>query len=138
MCLPLLLLTQGWAGTGRASLKKPHEGAFGWLRQVSVGLVILAQAMSSWFVRSSPILGSVLTAQCLLGMLSPPRTEGPLLQGRALVDPRPVHVPGTQWCRISAGEGGEPGKEQGAAGVGGVLCIRKETPCGHPRPVSLT
>ena len=38
--------------------------------QLSIRLLTSAQVMISWFVSSSPILGSVLTVQNLLGILS--------------------------------------------------------------------
>ena len=41
----------------------------GWLSLLSVWLLISAQVMISWFVGSSPVLGSVLTAQ-ILSLLS--------------------------------------------------------------------
>ena len=47
------------------------HGARGWLNQLSVQFLISAQVMISWFVSSSPALGSVLTAWSLLGILSP-------------------------------------------------------------------
>ena len=40
------------------------------LSQLSVQLLILAQVIISWFVSSSPTLGSTLTAQNLLGSRS--------------------------------------------------------------------
>ena len=44
----------------------------GWLSLLSFCLLILAQVMISWFMGSSSALGSVLTAQSLLGILSLP------------------------------------------------------------------
>ena len=45
-------------------------GTSGWLSQLSVRLLILAQVMISRFVSSSHVLGLVLTVQSLLGILS--------------------------------------------------------------------
>ena len=45
-------------------------GAPGWLSQLSVQLLILAQVTISWFVSSSPTLASALTVQSPLGILS--------------------------------------------------------------------
>ena len=42
----------------------------GWLSQLSLRLLIFTQVMISWFVRSNPMSGSVLTAKNLLGILS--------------------------------------------------------------------
>ena len=51
------------------------DGAPGWLSWLSTQLLILAQVMISHFVRLSPTLGSVLTAQNLLSLaLCPSRT----------------------------------------------------------------
>ena len=47
--------------------KKWSRGAW-WLGRLSVQLLILAQVMISWFMRSSPALGSALPARSLLGM----------------------------------------------------------------------
>ena len=49
---------------------KSYFGAPGWLSQLSVRLLILAQVMISQFLSSSPTLGSMLTVQSLLGILS--------------------------------------------------------------------
>ena len=38
-------------------------GAPGWPRQLSIRLLILAQVMMSWVVRSSPVLGSTLRVE---------------------------------------------------------------------------
>ena len=46
-------------------------GAPGWLSQLSIRFLILAPVLISHFVGSSRVLGSVLTAQILLGILSP-------------------------------------------------------------------
>ena len=48
----------------------------GWLSWLSM---ISAQVMISWFMGSSPALGSVLTVQSLLGVLSLPLSAPPLL-----------------------------------------------------------
>ena len=45
-------------------------GAPGWLSWLSVQLLISAQVMISWFLRSSPMLSFVLTAWSLFGILS--------------------------------------------------------------------
>ena len=50
---------------------KTGKGAPGWLSRLSVGLLVWAQVVISWFVSSSPPLGSVLTVRSLLGILSP-------------------------------------------------------------------
>ena len=50
---------------------KGYFGAPGGLSQLSIQLLILAQVMISRFMNSSPVLGSVLTVQSLLGILSP-------------------------------------------------------------------
>ena len=47
-----------------------QKEAPGWLSRLSLWLLILTQVMISWFVSSSPVLGSVLTVQILLGILS--------------------------------------------------------------------
>ena len=47
-------------------------GALGWLSQLNIWLLTLAQVMISWFMSSSPTSGSSLTAQSLLGILSLP------------------------------------------------------------------
>ena len=44
----------------------------GWLSQFSIWLLILVQVMISWFLRSSPKSGSMLTAWSLLRILSLP------------------------------------------------------------------
>ena len=58
----------------KQTLKKKERvvnpGAPGWLSQLSIELLVLAQVMISWFMRSSPTLGSVLTLQSLLGIPS--------------------------------------------------------------------
>ena len=45
-------------------------GCLGDSSQLSAALLISARVMISWFVRSSPTTGSVLTVQSLLGILS--------------------------------------------------------------------
>ena len=59
-------------GLGKLGLIAVHDGAPGWLSQLSVGLLVLAQVMISWFVGLRPASSSVLTAQSLLGILSLP------------------------------------------------------------------
>ena len=59
------------------------HGAPGWLIQLSVQLLILAQVMISWFTGSSPALGFALIVWSLLGILSPP-LSAPTLLTRAL------------------------------------------------------
>ena len=54
-------------------------GAPGWLSQLSFQLLVLAQIMISQFVGASPMLGSVLTAWTLLGILSPSPSAPPPL-----------------------------------------------------------
>ena len=46
------------------------RGAPGWLSGLSIRLLISAQVGISWFVSSSPTLGSVLTVGSLLGIPS--------------------------------------------------------------------
>ena len=53
-------------------------GCLGDSSQLSAALLISARVMISWFVRSSPTTGSVLTVQSLLGILSP-SISAPLL-----------------------------------------------------------
>ena len=50
--------------------KNVHFGAPGWLSWLSFQFLILAQVTISWFVSLSPMSGSVLTAQSLVGFLS--------------------------------------------------------------------
>ena len=52
------------------ALKKEKSGAPGWLSGLSVELLASAQVVISWFVSSSPALGSALAVQNLLGILS--------------------------------------------------------------------
>ena len=47
-------------------------GVPGWLSLLSIGLLIWAQVMISWFSSLSPTSGSMLTAHSLLGILSLP------------------------------------------------------------------
>ena len=47
-------------------------GTPGWLSWLSIRLLISAQVMISWLLRSSPVWGSALTLQSLLGILSLP------------------------------------------------------------------
>ena len=54
-------------------------GVPGWLCRLSTRLLIWAQVMISELVGSSPTSGSVLTAQRLLGILSPFLSDPPLL-----------------------------------------------------------
>ena len=49
-----------------------ERGVPGWLSQLSIWLLISAQAMISWFMSSNPASGSVLTVRSLLGILSLP------------------------------------------------------------------
>ena len=61
----------GHNSTIAASIKKRGSvGAPGWLSQLSVQLLVSTQVMISWFVSSNPALGSALTVQSLLGILS--------------------------------------------------------------------
>ena len=54
-------------------------GAPGLLSRLSVSILILAQAVISWFVRLSTLLGSAWAMQSLLGILSFPISAPPLL-----------------------------------------------------------
>ena len=55
-------------------------GAPEWLSWLSARLLVSVQVMISWFMSSSPALGSVLTAWSLLGFLSlPPSLSAPPL-----------------------------------------------------------
>ena len=63
-------------------IRKKKTGVPGWLSQLSVRLLILAQVMISRFVGWSPVSVSVLTAQSLLGSLS---------LSLSLWAPRPAH-----------------------------------------------
>ena len=69
-----LSLPQGWICSGRwvsaGEQTRMVRGAPGWLRRLSVQLLILAQVMISRFVRSSPRSGSVLPGQSVLRVLS--------------------------------------------------------------------
>ena len=53
-----------------SAIKKKTVGTPGWLSRLSVRLLVFAQVMASQFVSLSPALGSILTAQSLLGILS--------------------------------------------------------------------
>ena len=53
-------------------------GAPGWLSWLSIRLLVSAQVMISWFMRSSPTSGSALTAWNLPGILSLPHFLTPL------------------------------------------------------------
>ena len=57
--------------------KEEEKGAAGWLSQLGVQLLVLAQVMISRLVGSSS--GSVLAARSLLGILSPSLSAPPLL-----------------------------------------------------------
>ena len=59
-------------GELRGQQKAGKEEVPGWLSQLSVGLLVSARVMVSWFVSSSPTLGSMLTVWSLLGTLSFP------------------------------------------------------------------
>ena len=61
------------------AIRKVIWGPPGWLSQFSVWLLILTQVIISRFMRWSPALGSVLTAQSLLGIPSLPLSAPPLL-----------------------------------------------------------
>ena len=50
-----------------------------WLSQLSVQLLVSAHIMISWLLKSSPVLGSLLSVQILLGILSPFLSAIPLL-----------------------------------------------------------
>ena len=61
-----------------------------WVAQlVSVQLLISAQVMISWFMGSSPVSSSVLTAQSLLGILSTSVSASPLLSLSLSLPPPP-------------------------------------------------
>ena len=51
-------------------IKMSNTGPLVWLRQFSIRLLISTQVMISQFMGSSPVSGSVLTMQSLLGILS--------------------------------------------------------------------
>ena len=63
----------------QSPLKMTRLGAPGWLSQLRLRLLILAQIMLSRFVRLNLMLGSVLTARSLLGIPSHPHILGPSL-----------------------------------------------------------
>ena len=76
--------TQEWKWSDNLSfpfsdLKELSPGAPSWLSQLSIQLLISAQAMISRFMNSSPASGSLLTVQSLLGILSLPLSALPLL-----------------------------------------------------------
>ena len=75
--LPLRLWPQD-TGKGKEDLRNETYGAPAWLSWSSIWLLISAQVMIWWFVRSSPTSGSVLTVQSLLGILPLP-LSAPLL-----------------------------------------------------------
>ena len=52
-------------------IRNEKTGAPGWVCQLSVRLLVSAQVVISWFVSSSPSLGSALIGWSLLGTLSP-------------------------------------------------------------------
>ena len=52
-------------------IKRGNLGAPEWLRWFSIQLLISAQVMVSQFMSLSPVSGSMLTGQSLLGILSP-------------------------------------------------------------------
>ena len=59
--------------------EQKSPGAPEWLSRLSARLLVSVQVMISWFMSSSPALGSVLTAWSLLGILSlPPSLSLPL------------------------------------------------------------
>ena len=62
-----------------AHQKQNRQGVPGWLGRLSVQLLILAQVMISRFQSSGRALGSMLTAQNLLRILSPFLSAPPLL-----------------------------------------------------------
>ena len=64
--------SQRWLYTGRGPCQKCILGAPGGLSQLSARLLISDQVTIPPFVRSSPAWDSELTAQSLLGILSPP------------------------------------------------------------------
>ena len=70
----------GEIGKGSQKVKrKTKSGAPGCLSQLNVYLLILPQVMTSQFVGSSPMLGSVLEAWSPLGILSLPLSLSLLL-----------------------------------------------------------
>ena len=82
MCVyPSLSLKSRFIRDSEKTHRKKTEtpGATGWLSRLSVPLLTSTQVMMSWFVSSSPTLGSVLSAQSLLGILSPAVTVPPPL-----------------------------------------------------------
>ena len=73
------------------SSKDPEPGSPGWLSWLSDQLLTYAQVMISWFMSSSPELGSVLTAWSLLGILSLPLSAPPSLSASPQLVPVHVH-----------------------------------------------
>ena len=69
---PALPLPEGFLEevVPESSFKGRAGGAPEWLSLLSVRLSVSAQVMISWFVSSSPTLGSALTGRSLLGILS--------------------------------------------------------------------
>ena len=57
-----------WTDDSGLFFKEKMSRSPGWLSQLSIWLLVLAQIMVSWFVRLSPASGSALTAWGLLGM----------------------------------------------------------------------
>ena len=62
-----------------ANIFKINSAVPGWLSRLSIRLLISAQVMISRFLRSSPVLGSVLTAWSLLRIFSLPLSLSLLL-----------------------------------------------------------
>ena len=60
-----------------ATQKNESSAAPGWLSQLSIRLLVLAQVMISWFLSSSPRLGSALSSQSLLGDSFSPSLSAP-------------------------------------------------------------
>ena len=56
----------------RCALEKANTWVSGWLSQLGIQLLILAQVLISQFMRSSPMWGSARTVWNLLGILSLP------------------------------------------------------------------
>ena len=63
-------LTGAWTNE-RVDLPALQAGAPGWFSLLTVRALVSAQVMISQFVRSSPVLGSALTMQSLLRIVSP-------------------------------------------------------------------
>ena len=62
----------GTWGIGVSQVSNRCDGVPGWLSLLSIRLLVSIQVMISQSVRLSPVPGSVLTAQSLLGILSLP------------------------------------------------------------------